>query len=325
MPSPDRDPDILVLRQKVHGMGADQYVEALERRLPERTIVRATTPAEEEQLLATTPVVTGFDVDPRHLEGSNLRYFACVYAGTGHLPLDTFSEHGIAVTNAAGVHGPNIGEQVLGYLLAFARRLHVGWRRQQRREWRSYQTYELQESTVTVVGMGALGQAIVDRLSAFNVDTIAIRHTPEKGAPTDEVYGYDDDIHEPAARSDYFVIAAPLTDTTRHLVDSELFRTLPAEAVLVNVGRGAIVDTDALVDALRGNAIRGAALDVTDPEPLPEDHPLWTLQNTMITPHNAGHTPQYWDRMADIVAANVDQVLDEGTVDGLQNQVLPRP
>lgn len=318
-------PDIVVLRQKVHGLGADAYTTTLQDRLPDYDIVHASTPAEERQYLRSAPVATGFDIKPDLIEDSELQYFACVYAGTGHLDLDAFAEHGIAVTNASGVHAPNIGEQVLGFLLTFARGLHEGWRRKQHDEWRSYQTRELHGSTVTIVGMGALGQAITKRLDPFGVDTIGIRHSPEKGGPTDEVYGYDtEEIHRAAARSDYFVIAAPLTDLTRNLVDAELLRTLPPDAVLVNVGRGGIVDTDALVDALRTNAIRGAALDVTAPEPLPGDHPLWTFENVVLTPHNAGHTPAYWERMTDIIEANIDTVLADGRSDGLENQVLPR-
>ena len=99
--------------------------------------------------------------------------------------------------------------------------------------------------------------------------------------------------------------ACPLTDETRGLVGREEFVTLPPNAVLVNVARGPVVDTDALVTALRGNWVRGASLDVTDPEPLPPDHPLWGLDDVLITPHNAGHTPQYYERLADIVAENV--------------------
>jgi phosphoglycerate dehydrogenase-like enzyme len=88
------------------------------------------------------------------------------------------------------------------------------------------------------------------------------------------------------------------------LIDETELRTLSQDAVLVNVARGPVVDTDALVNALRSNRLRGAALDVTDPEPLPTEHPLWSFENVQITPHNAGHTPKYYDRLADIVAEN---------------------
>jgi len=103
----------------------------------------------------------------------------------------------------------------------------------------------------------------------------------------------------------------------------QAFVTIDPDAVLVNVARGPVVETDALVEALRSNWIRGASLDVTDPEPLPEEHPLWTFENVQITPHNAGHTPQYYDRLADIVAENVTRIDDDGADADLENQVLP--
>lgn len=117
------------------------------------------------------------------------------------------------------------------------------------------------------------------------------------------------------------MLACPLTETTRGLVGREELLTIDPEAVLVNIARGPVVDTDALLEALRGNQIRGASLDVTDPEPLPEDHPLWNFGNVQITPHNAGHTPKYYDRLADIVAENVER-FDAGDGAELRNQVL---
>jgi phosphoglycerate dehydrogenase-like enzyme len=168
------------------------------------------------------------------------------------------------------------------------------------------------DSTVTVIGLGAIGQAVVERLDGFGVETIGVRYTPEKGGPTDEVLGFEtESIHGALARTDYLVVACPLTEETRGLVDAEAFATLPTHAVLVNTARGGIVDTEALMDAIADNGIRGAALDVTDPEPLPPDHPLWNFENVLITPHTGGYTPQHWPRLADIVAGNLDR-LDAG-------------
>ncbi|SFG41791.1 Phosphoglycerate dehydrogenase [Halopelagius inordinatus] len=319
------DADIVVLRQKIHGLSAEGYAEELRARLPDRDVVLARTPAEERELLREASVATGLTVEEDILaEAENLRLFACVYAGTGHLPMDALEDHGVAVTNASGVHGPNIAEQVVGSILSFTRRFHVAWEQKRDRQWQSYQTRELQGSTVTVVGLGALGEATVDRLDSFGVETVGVRYSPEKGGPTDEVVGLEDErgFHDALARSEYVVVACPLTETTRGLVDANAFRSMPPDAVLVNVGRGPIVETDALVDALRSNAIRGAALDVTDPEPLPEDHELWTFDNVLITPHNAGHTPKYWERLSGIVARNLERVDETGAFEGLENQVL---
>jgi len=223
--------DITVLRRGAHGMPMDEYAAALRERLPDREVALARTPGEERALVADARVVTGSAIDEELLAvADELELFACSYAGYGHLPMDAFHERGVAVTNAAGIHAPSIAEQVLGYLLTFARDLHEGWRRKQNREWRHYQARELGGSTVTVVGMGAIGHAVVERLQGFDVDTIGVRYTPEKGGPTDEVVGFEEEaFHGALARTDYLVLATPLTDTTRGLVDEAAFQTLPGE------------------------------------------------------------------------------------------------
>lgn len=318
----ETDPDIVVLREDLHGMAISAYAEALSERLPEYDVRLAETPEDERELIQRASVVAGTTMDETLLDSAeNLRLFACSYAGYSHLPMDAFEEHGVHVTTASGVHGPNIAEHVLGFMLALCRRHHEGWRRQQRREWRAYKTRELAGSTVTIIGLGALGSAVVERLQGFDVRTIGIRHSPEKGGQTDEVVGTDE-LHEALSRTDYLVLAVPLTEETEGMIGSAEFTTLPPDAVVVNVARGKVIDTDALVSALRSNSIGGAGLDVTDPEPLPEDHPLWGFENVLITPHNSGHTPKYYERLADIVAENLGRVEDTGEYENLKNQVV---
>jgi len=314
-------PDVVVLREGTEGLSMESYAETLRERLPDLTVGHARTPREERELVPQARVVTGITIDADLLDAAErLELFACTFAGTDHVPMDALADHGVTVTNAGGIHAPGIAEQSIGNMLVFARNLHEGWRRKQNDEWRHFQSHEFTGSTVTIVGLGSIGREIAARLDSFGVETIGIRYTPEKGGPTDVVLGFDeDDIHEAFARSDYVVLACPLTDLTRGLVGESEFATLPPNAVLVNAARGGIVDTDALVAALQSNAIRGAALDVTDPEPLPNDHLLWDLENCLITPHTGGHTPKHWDRLADIVAANV-AALDSGGA--LENVVI---
>ncbi|WP_435365680.1 NAD(P)-dependent oxidoreductase [Haloarchaeobius sp. DYHT-AS-18] len=314
--------DVVVLREGTEGLSMESYADALRERLPaDRTVTLARTPKQERELIPDARIVTGITVEEDLLDrAEGLELFACTFAGTDHVPMDTLAEHGVAVTNAGGIHAPGIAEQAIGNMLVFARRLHEGWRRKQQSQWRHFQSSEFTDSTVTVIGLGSIGQAVVQRLQGFEVDTIGIRYTPSKGGPTDEVLGFDsDDVHDALARSDYVVVACPLNDLTRNLIGEDELATMQTDAVLVNTARGGIVDTDALVAALRSNKIRGAAVDVTEPEPLPEDHPLWGLENCLITPHTGGHTPKHWDRLADIVAENLDR-LEEG--EELQNQVL---
>lgn len=295
--------DIVVLNDKIHGLNPEAYAETIRNAPLDATVSLARTPVEERTLLMEASVATGYQIDPELVEASEtLELFVCTFAGTDHLPLETLESEGVVVKSASGVHGPNISEQVLGYVLADVRNLRQAWRQHDNSEWRHYQGGELQGSTVTVVGMGPIGRTIIDRFNAFDVDTIGVRYTPSKGGNADEVIGFEEDaLLEAFSHSEYLVLACPLTETTEALIDETVFLTLPTDAMLINVARGPVVDTDALVAALRGNDIRSAALDVTHPEPLPADHPLWTLGNCLVTPHNAGHTPQYWARCTDIL------------------------
>ncbi|WP_435129733.1 D-2-hydroxyacid dehydrogenase [Halobaculum sp. D14] len=314
---------IVVTRQKIHGLPAGDLAAELRDRLPDHDVVLAETPAAERDVIPSADVVVG----PGHSisdlldRAEELSLFAGVYAGTGHLDLDAFRDRGVAVTNAAGVHAPNISEYVVGALVSMTRGFRRATRQQDRREWRPYPTEELYDSTVTIVGLGAIGTAIAERLEPFGVHTIGVRYTPEKGGPTDEVLGFDD-LPEPLARTDHLVLACPLTDETERLIDTEAFRTLPPQATLVNIARGKVVDTDALLRSLRRGDLRGAFLDVTDPEPLPQDHPLWRFDDVHVTPHNAGNTPRYFERVVDILSENVDRLAEDGADADLKNQVV---
>jgi phosphoglycerate dehydrogenase-like enzyme len=314
-------PDVVVLREGTEGLDMADYADAIRERLPDADVRHARTPHEERELVQHAPVVTGVGIDEDLLDAAEeLELFACAFAGTGHLPTDELEARGVTVTNAGGIHAPGIAEQAIGNILTFSRRLHEGWRRKQNREWRHFQSFELTDSTVTIVGLGSIGQAVAQRLEGFEVDTIGVRYTPEKGGPTDEVIGFGErELHDALARTDYLVVACPLTDLTRGLVGDAELATLPPHAVVVNTARGPILDTDAVVGALQTESLRGVALDVTDPEPLPEDHVLWTLENALITPHTGGHTPKHWDRLADILAHNYD-ARDSG--EELQNVVI---
>ncbi|WP_299331873.1 D-2-hydroxyacid dehydrogenase [Haloplanus sp.] len=315
------DTDVVVLRQKIHGMSPESYGAKLRDRLPDHGVAVATTPAEERDLLSRASVATGIRFDPEWLDlAAHLDLFACAYAGTGHLDIGAFEAAGVAVTNAAGVHGSNVSEYVIGSLIAHERRFRRARAQQERAHWEAYPVGELRGSTAAVVGLGAIGTSLVDRLGPFGVETIGVRYTPEKGGPTDEVVGFDE-VHSALARADYVILACPLTETTRGLIDADALSSMRADALLVNIARGPIVDTDALVETLRRTDIRGATLDVTDPEPLPADHPLWSFENVQITPHNAGNTPKYHDRLADILAGNLRRMAETGDTEGLENQV----
>ena len=177
--------DIVVLREGTEGLSMESYTETLRERLPNHEIALARTPKRERDLVPGARIVTGTSIDEDLLtRAERLELFACTFAGTDHVPVEALTERGVAVTNAGGIHAPGIAEQVIGNLLAFARRLPEGWGRKRRHEWRHFQSGELAGSTVTIVGLGSIGNAVVQRLGGFDVETVGVRYTPSKGGPT---------------------------------------------------------------------------------------------------------------------------------------------
>lgn len=311
-------PLLLVLSGNLFGHPGEDYASLLRNRLPDWEVRYPESRAGEQELLERATVVTGAFLDPEHLdETTNPELFAYAFSGTDHLPLEEYEAHDIAVTSASGVPAPNIAEHVIGSLVAGARDFQRAWRQQEAGVYRSFHTKDIANSTVSVIGLGAIGTAVVKRLEGFDVDTIGVRYTPEKGGPTDSVLGYDE-LEAAIRPADFVVLTCPLTDETEGLIDDTALGLMDPDAVLVNVARGEVVETEALTRRMQRNHLGYAVLDVTDPEPLPADHPLWQLDNVFITPHYAGETPSYLDRLSELVADNATG-LEEGE---LTNQIV---
>ena len=196
----------------------------------------------------------------------------------GHVP-----PH-VTVCNARGVYDAPLAEWVVGAILAMQRALVQARDAQSRGEWDEIEPPELSGRRVVILGLGSIGSAISDRLRPFGVEVIGVGRTARDG-----VLGLGD-LDDVLPAAEILVDILPLTSATRGLLDARRLALLPDDALVVNAGRGRTIETAALVAELRAGRIR-AALDVTDPEPLPGDHPLWTLPNVLITPHMAGDSP----------------------------------
>lgn len=251
-------------------------------------------------------------VEPEWLErqDSRLRWVHTGGAGVEHLPLAALRQRGIVVTNNSGVHVPNMPEHVLALMLAFARRLPTLLRAQAAHEWRDEAThrevFELAGQTVLLVGMGDIGLGLGERAAALGMRVTGLRRRTDQPAPpfVERVFGLDD-LYAALADADHVAISLPQTRETVGMVDAAAFAAMKPGAFLYNVGRGSIVDGDALADALRSGQLAGAGLDVTEPEPLPADSPLWDMENVIITSHTSGASPHVWDRGVEIVAENI--------------------
>jgi phosphoglycerate dehydrogenase-like enzyme len=243
--------------------------------------------------------------------GRRLRWIQLTTAG-----YDGFTFHGvpqtIAVTNAGHSHAPMVAEHAVTLLTALTRRLHLFGEPQSRHVFDrgiALPLATLEGSTVVILGYGGIGREIARRVKAFGARVIAVARSARQDEYADSVVP-SDQFHTVLAAADSLVVAAALTEITKGMVDADVLAAMKPGGVLVNIARGAIVDTPALVAALMTGHLAGAGLDVTDPEPPPPDHPLWSCPNLIVTPHISGlGSPAVRRRIGAVVMENLERFL----------------
>lgn len=215
---------------------------------------------------------------------THIKWLNSIYAGVDHLPIDVLRERGVKLTNGAGINAITIAEYVIMGMLNVAKGYRDVVRAQDRREWLmdSPGKVELFGSKALLLGYGAIGELVEERLKAFNVDVTIVRRTP---GPTSLA---PDAWQARLGEFDWVIIAVPSTPETAEMIGADELAAMKQSAVLINIARGEVIDQDALVKALQDKQIGAAFLDVTTPEPLPADHPLWSLDNCHISMHLSG-------------------------------------
>lgn len=220
------------------------------------------------------------------------------YAGIeGLLEAGILAEHaanGVRFANAGGLYDDTVAESTLALLLAVEHRMKAV-----DREWNNTQLFKEKEylfdnKKLALIGAGGIGKTLIRFLEPFGMEITAVNRSGNPVDGADRTVAMKD-ADEAWADHDYFVLLTPLTEETRHMVNTDRIEQMKDTAVVVNVGRGPLIDTEALTDALVNGKLRGAGLDVTEPEPLPADHKLWDLDNCVITPHTA-NIPRYMER-----------------------------
>jgi phosphoglycerate dehydrogenase-like enzyme len=229
----------------------------------------------------------------------SLRWVHAASAGVDQLMFDALVDSDIPVTNAQGIFDRSIAEYVLGAILMFAKDTRNNIRYQQQRRWMHRDTESIHGKRVLVAGAGSIGREIARLCQAVGMDVTGIARRARDADDVFSAVHAADDIERHLPDADYVVVAAPLTEATEHWFDARLFAAMPKHARFINIGRGPIVVTDDLVDALANQQIAGAALDVFEQEPLPEAHPLWGLDNVLISAHMAGDFIGWRDALMD--------------------------
>jgi D-2-hydroxyacid dehydrogenase (NADP+) len=228
-------------------------------------------------------------------------------AGVDGFPLEEYESRGTVLTNSTGLHGDSVGDTTLGLMLALARRIHEFVANQRERRWQFPEwdaAFTLPGEEVCVVGLGTVGSAVAERCDALGMDVSGIRRSSEPVEGVDTLYT-PEELDTAIEDARFVVLCVPLTDDTRGMVGRRELERMGENSHLVNVARGAVVDEDALVDALREGVIAGAALDVFETEPLPEDSPLWGMEDVIVTPHAAVANREFYRGIADLIRENV--------------------
>lgn len=243
---------------------------------------------------------------------NQLRWVQAGTAGVDHLLRLRLSERGVVVTNSSGAHGGPISELILSHMLAFATGLNVAIRAQSERRYIQQQVsdtkFELAGQTLCVAGLGDIGGTLARRADAMGMRVIGVRRTTRPAAGVAQIYTAAE-LPTALAQADHVALCLPLTEQTRHFIGAAELRAMRKTAYIYNVGRGASIDQAALIQALQEGIIAGAGLDVTDPEPVPQDSPLWAMTNVILSQHTSGMSPHNSDRVTELFAANLTRYL----------------
>lgn len=289
--------------------------ERLEGRRDDMTVLSASN---RDEALEALPRADVFVVNPTNWTDDYVSgvtagdWVQATSAGYARFPVSTFRDRDVVFTNASGNYDAAVADHAMGLLLALSRRLPAFVDRQRRREWDrelGAGLVDLAGRTLTVLGLGNIGEAVARRAAAFEMDVYGVKRDPDDydGHLSSDRVLASGDFRSILEDTDALVLTVPLTDDTRGLIDRDVLETLPESAILVNVARGEVVEEQALIAALEEGRLAGAGLDVFASEPLPADSPLWAFDETIVTPHVAGRSGSFVDRFVDLFVRNYDR------------------
>jgi len=304
--------------------------------LQERFLLRQTgirsfgvrTPDEIAQRIveADVVVVSGLWRNDLLDRAPRLRFIQSIGAGTDQFYRTRLAAKGVRLASAKGVNVRAVSEHAMALILALARKLPEARDNQAGHVWRgmisdiAQREDELGGKTLLIIGLGDIGSRLARLAQAFGMRVIGIKRDPATGGEAaDSVHGLAD-LAKLLPDADFVALTCPLTKETEEIIDGDALARMKKSACLVNVARGRCVDEPALLEALRAQAIAGAAIDVTAEEPLPPGSPLWDLRNVLITPHTAGETRKYEDNVLDILVENLHRLATGET--SLKNQIV---
>jgi phosphoglycerate dehydrogenase-like enzyme len=266
----------------------------------------------EPALLPELEVAFGGLSRAHYAQATGLKWLQTAGAGVDGLLTEELRAGELIVTNASGIHAEPIAEHMFGMLLMITRRLGEAWDQQKTRQWRGYdfgsRVEILSGKTLGVLGVGAIGGHAARIGRAFGMKVVGLRRSGQPHQYVERMFR-PNQVTEFFRECDVVMSTLPLTEKTRYFVSRAELTAMKKGGIFINTGRGETVHTDSLMEVMQRGYLRAALLDVTDPEPLPEDHPLWTTPNVYITPHYSGSHPGYQQRAGKIFLENLRRYL----------------
>ena len=290
----------------------DRHVEQIKAVSPEVEVLRLSSEGEILEAMPDVDVVFGGLSEEMFDRAQKLRWVQVTSAGVDSLLFPDFVDSEVDLTSAKGIVGAHLADHAMALLLGLTRGIAIAVRKpswDQRMPIRNA-SWELEGLTMGIVGLGGTGRDLADRAHGFGMRIVAVDPEDVDPPASVEACWKMDRFNDLLEESDVVAICAPLTPETEEMFDEAAFARMRDHAKLINVTRGKIVNERALMEALTTGQIGGAGLDVTPQEPLPEDHPLWGMDNVIITPHAAGGSPDRGNRVVDLFCQNLERLMD---------------
>ncbi len=296
--------NLLVLEQR-----AEEYKKALSPKFPGVVIQAAAMEEEVGKFIEQADILLTIRISDELLrKASKLQWIHALTTGVDYIVNLPSLRKEVIVTSTRGIHGPQVSEMAFLLMLALNRDFPEVVRNQDKRSWARWPGKLLWNKKVGILGVGIIGEEIARKCKAFGMEVFGIDIVKRKLDCIDVFYG-PEDIVKVAKEVDYFVIVAPYTPQTEKMVDSKVLSAMKSTAFLVNLGRGEIVDEEALVSILKSGKIAGAGLDTYCQEPLPKDHPFWGMKNVVVSPHVAGMSDVYVEQALTVFEENLRRFL----------------
>lgn len=279
---------------------------------------------ELDAILAETDIVYGMRVPVNLLPRSpKLKWIQVTSAGVDRYLTEEFKKSRVMLTNVSGIHATPIGEFVMEMMLMWAKKAPLCFELKQKKEWQRFPSTVLRGKTVGIIGLGSIGQEVARLSNAFRMRVIATRRSPRKQTARNvDLLLPPNGLLRLLGESDYVAICLPLTKETRKLIGESELRAMKPTAFLMNIGRGPIIDEDALVKALEQKWISGAGLDVFATEPLPKESRLWDMLNLIFSPHISGGQEEYEQQATELFCRNLKRYIDGKRLINLVNKEL---